>query len=84
MTFEHLALGGEKDSTLDPMVHLRHSYPSRPLLQDCKRPMFYLIHIDELTESDKMRRWRNMTNPRKKALMIWRNNPPDKEFKVML
>lgn len=44
--------------------------------------MFYLIHIDKLTESDKMRRWRDMTNPRKKALMIWRNNPPDKELRV--
>lgn len=45
--------------------------------------MFYLIHIDKFTESDKMGRWRNMTNPRKEALMIWKNNPSDKEFKVM-
>ena len=25
-----------------------------------------------------------MTNPRKEALMIWKNNPSDKEFKVMV
>ena len=62
---------------------------ARPLLQDWEKWLIYLIHRNEHTESDKMRRQRNMFQKKKKKKHLKRDinemeisSLPNKGFKI--